>query len=310
MRRSGKMRISAVILTAAMTMAMPGTAALAQSQEASSVITINEDEVPLSARVPDASGAVTFSGGGATIDASNTSNGYLMVKYGGGSQRIKVQITKNTTYTYDLNARNSYEVYPITEGNGTYSVKVFENVSGNQYAQLMSQTISVSLTNEFAPFLYPNQYVNFNSASQAVAVAAQLAAGKDQLGIVKAVYDYVIGHVTYDYGKAQTVQSGYLPNVDSTLASGTGICFDYAALMVAMLRSQSVPAKLQIGYSGDAYHAWISVYITEIGWVDNIIEFDGKHWSLMDPTLAASNSRSSVEKYIGDGSKYTVKYTY
>ena len=44
MRRSGKMRISAVILTAAMTMAMPGTAALAQSQEASSVITINEDE--------------------------------------------------------------------------------------------------------------------------------------------------------------------------------------------------------------------------------------------------------------------------
>ena len=96
MRRSGKMRISAVILTAAMTMAMPGTAALAQSQEASSVITINEDEVPLSARVPDASGAVTFSGGGATIDASNTSNGYLMVKYGGGSQRIKVQITKNT----------------------------------------------------------------------------------------------------------------------------------------------------------------------------------------------------------------------
>ena len=31
MRRSGKMRISAVILTAAMTMAMPGTAALAQS---------------------------------------------------------------------------------------------------------------------------------------------------------------------------------------------------------------------------------------------------------------------------------------
>ena len=71
-----------------------------------------------------------------------------------------------------------------------------------------------------------------------MAVAAQLAAGKDQLGIVKAVYDYVIGHVTYDYGKAQTVQSGYLPNVDSTLASGTGICFDYAALMTSMLRSQ------------------------------------------------------------------------
>jgi hypothetical protein len=32
----------------------------------------------------------------------------------------------------------------------------------------------------------------------------------------------------------------------------------------------------------------------------NIIEFDGKSWSLMDPTLAAGNSRSSLKKY-GDG---------
>ena len=80
--------------------------------------------------------------------------------------------------------------------------------------------------------------------------------------------------------------------------------------MAALLRSQGIPTKLQIGYSGDAYHAWISVYLTEIGWVDDIIEFDGKSWSLMDPTLAAGNSRSSIKKYIGDGDNYTVKYSY
>lgn len=44
--------------------------------------------------------------------------------------------------------------------------------------------------------------------------------------------------------------------------------------------------------------------------MDSIIEFDGKHWSLMDPTLAAGNSRSSLKKYIGDGKNYTVKYSY
>ena len=43
---------------------------------------------------------------------------------------------------------------------------------------------------------------------------------------------------------------------------------------------------------------------------DNIISFDGRSWSLMDPTLAASNSASSVKKYVGDGSNYTVKYNY
>ena len=46
------------------------------------------------------------------------------------------------------------------------------------------------------------------------------------------------------------------------------------------------------------------------GWVDNIIEFDGTNWSLMDPTLGASNNKKSVEKYIGDGSNYVVKYSY
>ena len=76
MRKFKKHTAGAVLLAAAMAFGVPGSA-LAEGQ--SPVITINEEEVPLSARVPSASGSVTFSGGGATIDASNTSNGYLMV---------------------------------------------------------------------------------------------------------------------------------------------------------------------------------------------------------------------------------------
>ncbi|MCI9106179.1 MAG: transglutaminase domain-containing protein [Lachnospiraceae bacterium] len=299
----------AVFLALTMVLAVPGSIALAEGTKTSSVVTINEDEVPLSARMPDATGTVTYSGGGATIDASNTSNGYLMVKYTGSNQKIKVQITKGTTYTYDLNARNAFEVYPLTEGNGSYSIKVFENVSGNQYAQLLSQTISVSLSNEFAPFLYPNQYVNFNSGSAAVGVAAQLAAGKDPIGVVDAVYKYVIANVSYDYGKAQTVQSGYLPNIDSTLASRTGICFDYAALMTGMLRSQDIPTKLVIGYTGNLYHAWVSVYIAGEGWIDNIIHFDGQKWSYMDPTFMSTGGEGA-KQYVGTGSNYQEKYSY
>ena len=77
-----------------------------------------------------------------------------------------------------------------------------------------------------------------------------------------------------------------------------------------MLRSQRIPTKLEVGYSGEAYHAWISTYIADIGWIDKIIEFNGNTWTLMDPTLAASNDRSAVGKYIGDGSNYVVKYSY
>ena len=86
--------------------------------------------------------------------------------------------------------------------------------------------------------------------------------------------------------------------------------FDYASLMAALhalpVHSDETGSRL----FRRSYHAWISVYLTESGWVDNIIEFDGKDWVLMDPTLAANNSSKAVAKYIGDGSKYTVKYSY
>lgn len=292
---------------------------LGVKDSAETLAVIEDEAVPLyqkpagsDVRTPVASGSVTYGNGRATIDASNTSNGYVMIKYTGGQSRIKIQIAKSTTYTYDLNARNTYEVFPFTEGNGTYSIKIFENVSGNQYAQVMSQNISVSLADEFAPFLTPNQYVNFSNGSAAVNKGAELAASAaDEIGVVTNVYNYVINNITYDTAKAASVQSGYLPNVDQVLAQKTGICFDYAALMTAMLRSQDIPTKLVIGYSGGLYHAWVNVYIDNIGWVDNFIYFDGHNWSLMDPTFASSGGQSeSIKQYIGNGSNYQAKYTY
>ena len=292
---------------------------LGVEDSAETLAVIEDEAVPLyqkpagsDVRTPVASGSVTYGNGRATIDASNTSNGYVMIKYTGGQSRIKIQIAKSTTYTYDLNARNTYEVFPFTEGNGTYSIKIFENVSGNQYAQVMSQNISVSLADEFAPFLTPNQYVNFSNGSAAVNKGAELAASAaDEIGVVTNVYNYVIKNITYDTAKAASVQSGYLPNVDQVLAQKTGICFDYAALMTAMLRSQDIPTKLVIGYSGGLYHAWVNVYIDNIGWVDNFIYFDGHNWSLMDPTFASSGGQSeSIKQYIGNGSNYQAKYTY
>ena len=71
-----------------------------------------------------------------------------------------------------------------------------------------------------------------------------------------------------------------------------------------------MPTKLVTGYSGKAYHAWVSVYLEKRGWVDHIIFFDGKKWTLMDPTLGANNDEKEVKKYVGDGSNYTEKYVY
>jgi len=99
--------------------------------------------------------------------------------------------------------------------------------------------------------------------------------------------------------------------LDTVLEKKSGICFDYAALMTGMLRSQGIPCKLVVGYAGTAYHAWISVWTQEHGWVDGAIYFDGSVWQRMDPTFASgSGGDPAILRYIGDGANYTAKYFY
>ena len=262
---------------------------------------------------PSADGVTVYQNDFASIDASNTSQGYVMVKYNGTNEKVKLQITcpDQSCYTYLVSDRGAYDAFPLTAGNGSYALQVLENVAGDTYTVSLAQSINVSIEDEFLPFLYPNQYVNFHTDSKAVSKGSDLA--KDtysDLDVVQNIYNYVIKNISYDTEKAQNVSYGYVPDVDDTLSSKKGICFDYAALMTSMLRSQNIPTKLEVGYSGDAYHAWISTYIDDKGWVDDIIQFDGDTWQIMDPTLAATNDSAAVKKYVGDGSHYVVKYTY
>lgn len=264
--------------------------------------------------VPVASGTLVAQNNQAQIDYSNTADGYVMVRYTASTtKRLKVQVKgPTTTYTYNITPGDAWTTFPLSDGNGTYQVVVYENISGSKYATVLSQSISVSLKDEFAPFLRPNQYVDYEHADKTVAKAKELTAGKTEaLDKVAAVYDFVIQNITYDKQLAATVQSGYLPVLDSVLEKKTGICFDYAALMTGMLRSQGAPCKLVVGYAGTAYHAWISVWSEKDGWIDGVVYFDGTSWQRMDPTFAANGKQSSeIMRYIGDGSNYTVKYLY
>ena len=262
---------------------------------------------------PSADGVTVYQNDFASIDTSNTSQGYVMVKYNGTNEKVTLQITcpDQSCYTYLISDRGAYDTFPLTAGNGSYALQVLENVAGDTYTVSLAQSINVSIEDEFLPFLYPNQYVNFHTDSKAVSKGSDLA--KDtysDLDVVQNIYNYVIKNISYDTEKAQNVSYGYVPDIDDTLSSKKGICFDYAALMTSMLRSQNIPTKLEVGYSGDAYHAWISTYIDDKGWVDDIIQFNGNTWQIMDPTLAATNDSAAVKKYVGDGSHYVVKYTY
>lgn len=258
---------------------------------------------------PQADGTKTFTTDTAVIDISHTQEGYIMAKYTGSNAKPKLQLTGTDGITYTYSLYKDYSTFPLTSGDGTYQVGVYENVSDDRYTTLLSETFSVTLTDPLKPYLYPNQYVNFTADSLPVAKAEELADGaSSDLDIISSVYNYIITHFTYDYSKASSVTSGYLPDIDEVFTSEKGICFDYAAVMACMLRSQGIPTRLEVGYMKEQYHAWVSTYIPEKGWINGVIRFDGKDWEMMDPTFASTSH--SPKKFVTENDNYTTKYIY
>lgn len=267
---------------------------------------------PLQVLVPEAPGKKTLGTSRLVLDISDTDQGYLTAVSDSTDQMMNVQLTAEdgVVYSYFISPGES-AVIPFSSGSSTYQVSCYQQISDSQYAALYADTLEIKLANEFLPFLYPNQYVNFTPDSEASKLALSMVSeDTSDIDALQTIYNYVVSHVTYDYDLADTVASGYLPDVDETLQTGKGICFDYAALTTAMLRSCDIPCKLQIGYAGDIKHAWINVYIRSRGWVDKAVEFSGDSWSRMDPTFDSnSEDKDTIQEYIGDNNNYTVQFT-
>ena len=277
---------------------------------------VREPAIPI-VLMPVASGTHIEKNDKAIIDYSNTADGYVMIKWlKDTTKQLRVQVTgpSGITYTYLLFPNGDFIVVPLSDGNGTYEVRVFEQVTDDKYALANSLTTNVSLKDEFAPFLRPNQYVNFDENSDIVKKAASLVSkGDTLLEKIAAIYEFVITTLTYDTKFAEEVIAGmhknYIPVLDDVLARRYGVCLDYAALMTGMLRSQGIPTKLVEGYAGEVHHAWINVHSEETGWIDQVIFFDGENWMMMDPTFAASaGSSTNLAAFIGDGGNYSVMF--
>lgn len=255
---------------------------------------------------PEASGELVESDNKVLIDYSNTNRGYVMAKtLTDNHKRLKIMIICNEEkYTYDINLDYEYETYPLNMGDGTYTIKAYENIENDQYSLLFSFDVDVSLDDEFLPFLYPNQVVDYNSSTLCILKSFEIVKDdKTDLDRVEDIYNWVLDNVTYDWDKVEAIQGKYvLPILDDVYNEGKGICFDYAALMAAMLRVQHIPTKVVTGMVEDGYHAWIEVYIENMGWIKPHVYFNSGEWTTMDPTYDAMD-----ESYDGD---YSIKYVY
>lgn len=237
----------------------------------------------------------------AQVDVSGLDRGLIRVRYtGGGERRIKVQIAKDTKYNYDLAGDGSWESFTLTEGNGEYTLRVLEHRTENKYSPVFDCSVTLDLADDTAPFRESCQFVHFEEDSPVVELAGELCAGMEENGKkIQAVFNYVVENLSYDEEKRATVESGYLPDVDRILEEKKGICFDYAALMAAMLRSQGVACKLEVGNAGEVYHAWVEADMGE------------GQWKLLDPTFVSANQGNlTVLDFVSDPDNYKVRYYY
>lgn len=215
-------------------------------------------------------------------------DGYVQVRYSNSSdKRMKVSVKKDDrVYYYDFDGKGQYENYPLQMGNGKYIVTLLQNTQGKEYVEVEKWNIDAEIKDSSSVYSISNKMVNFDKAVETVSKAAALTEGiSSDDKKVEVIYNYLISNVKYDYDKLNAVQAGYLPDIDSTVNSGKGICYDFSATFAGMLRSVGVPTKVVMGYSNNTkgYHAWNEVYL------------NGK-WLVVD-TSADSQAKEAGAKF-------------
>jgi transglutaminase-like putative cysteine protease len=209
------------------------------------------------------------------LDTERINDGVIGIEYlKEDGTFYKVAISKGSQrYYYDYSALKK-EYFPLQYSSGEYEVSIYEKIYGTTYKLVAKRVIVADLIDENSVFLQSVQNINWNFDMTAISLAAELAEGLPTANEkVKAVYNYIVASIDYDYEKAKNLDKLYIPDIEAVLESGKGICYDYSSLFASMLRSLGIPAKLIMGYSKNVkgYHAWNEVYI------------DGK-WIVFDTT--------------------------
>ena len=219
------------------------------------------------------------------LDISHNDLGYVMARVAEpNGNRFKMRVTYlGEQLLYDLDGWGEYAVIPLQYGSGDYTFSLYENVIAKKYSAEGELYIYAELWDENAAFIVPNQYVNYNWYTAAVAKSDELCAGLSTFDAYVKIQQFMTNEFVYDFIRSYQIDAGQLPDIDYCFENRMGICQDLAAVMCCMLRVQDIPSKLVIGYADKIYHAWTSTIV------------DGNEL-FFDPT-AAVGGQGNVKKY-------------
>jgi transglutaminase-like putative cysteine protease len=125
-----------------------------------------------------------------------------------------------------------------------------------------------ALADDLAEFLGPSTYVPLADESATIAEAILAEESETSaLAFLTRAADHVRARLEYRIGTT-TVES----SVAEVLAGGSGVCQDFAHVLISLCRHAGLPARYVSGYLGGvtvatASHAWAEAYIPPYGWI-------------------------------------------
>jgi transglutaminase-like putative cysteine protease len=124
------------------------------------------------------------------------------------------------------------------------------------------------IADEYAEFLGPSTYVALDPDSGDLTHALLAAAPEmTAFAFLQRAATYILEHFTYQLGTTNVHST-----VADVIAGGSGVCQDFAHLLLSLCRHAGLPARYVSGYLGDiaesgASHAWAEAFVPPYGWV-------------------------------------------
>jgi transglutaminase-like putative cysteine protease len=115
-----------------------------------------------------------------------------------------------------------------------------------------------ALPDQVLPFILPSRYCEADLlADKAREIAGTATPGYPK---VEAIRQWIHDHFQYAYGTTNSSSSAR-----DVIASGTGVCRDYAHVGIALCRSLDIPARMVVGYLYQLkpmdMHAWFEAFV-------------------------------------------------
>lgn len=168
----------------------------------------------------------------------------------------------------------------LTLGPGEYALTVYEAGLYDRPIRLLyrSSFVMAEAPEDTQLALLSSLHTNMAQNPVTAALAQSLCReAKTDEEKVKALWDWLMAHASYDKALARSIQFSEIPDGDGIVRGEKGICSDYAAFMAVGLRAVGVPCKHVYGKNKRTgnQHAWNEVYL------------DGR-WQIIDVTMAQS----------------------